>query len=718
MSMPKISVIVAVYNTELYLQKCIKSLINQTYSNLEIILVENGCTDSCPEICAAYAAKDDRIKVIHLSPNNGVSPALNAGLDAATGDWIAFLDSDDWVEPDTCEYLLTKVLKYAADIGICGHYIQYSDHKVFSGWNSERLLNTEQAIEQLLRDEQFNAMWGRLWRGSLFEGLRFPENEKMFGDAALAHHLFERAKRVVCLPRAKYYYFQRQGSIMRTQSLERPVNLYAVYKKRLCEMQEQWPQFYDLLADRCITYLLCVWHDYSKFPRKEQIKYQAQLQDMATFARKHYRTVPQYEEGGRLHKASLWLTQYAQWWSFGLIAFVDKLFIFRKNLITRIVHPPHENMGVDDLMGNVAKEDLPMLENPEPAFSENNIPVVFACSDVFIPHAAAAMRSLIDHTTASHNYDLIFLHTEISESNQRVMRTIVADFPNVSLRFFNIKEYIATEKLHVCAHFSAETFYRLLIPQFLRNYEKVIYLDSDLTILRDVAELFAVDLGENLLAAALDSGIISLCKLAPKIEDYLETVLRLKNPKLYFQAGVLVFNIREFNETFMPYELLNFAESHPFEWVDQDVLNVRCNGRVHILDFKWDVITYVRDIADQLKAESESLYKAYLESYEEPYIVHHAGPTKPWYDPQIDYAEVYWKYARQTPFYEITLYRMMQNIYAPLPATQPYRSRARKLADKLLPKGSRRRNLAKKILPKGSKRWEFCKKIYYKIFKR
>lgn len=360
-----------------------------------------------------------------------------------------------------------------------------------------------------------------------------------------------------------------------------------------------------------------------------------------------------------------------------------------------------------------------MLETPMPAFTDNNIPVVFACSDVFIPHAAAAMQSLIEHSSASYNYDLIFLHTEISESNQRVMQTMVTGFANVSLRFVNVKEHIVPERLHVHAQYSVETFYRLLIPQLLQNYEKIIYLDSDITILHDVADLLKADIGDNLLGATYDPGMICMYETdLQQTKSYMDNILQLKQPNLYFQAGVLVFNIYQFNKTFAPYELLEFAEKNEYIYVDQDLLNVKCSGRVHILDLRWDVMPTVKSNIDWSKVGLESLHNAYLKSYKEPYIVHHASQIKPWFYPPIDYAEVYWKYARQTPFYEVTLYRMMQNIYAPLPATQPYRSRARKLADKLLPKGSRRRNLAKIILPKGSKRWEFCKKIYYKIFKR
>lgn len=119
--MDKISVIVPVYKTEQYLNRCVQSITDQTYKNLEIILVDDGSPDNCPEMCDQWAKKDERIKVIHKR-NGGISSARNAGLDSATGDYIMFADSDDWMEPDMAEFLYRLIVKYDADISRCGFY--------------------------------------------------------------------------------------------------------------------------------------------------------------------------------------------------------------------------------------------------------------------------------------------------------------------------------------------------------------------------------------------------------------------------------------------------------------------------------------------------------------------------------------------------------------------------------------------------------------------
>ena len=119
----KISIIVPVYKVEKYLDKCVNSIVGQTYKNLEIILVDDGSPDNCPAMCDEWAQKDSRIKVIHKK-NGGLSSARNAGLDACTGDYIGFVDSDDWIEPDMYEYLLNIGMKNNADVSRCEFVIE------------------------------------------------------------------------------------------------------------------------------------------------------------------------------------------------------------------------------------------------------------------------------------------------------------------------------------------------------------------------------------------------------------------------------------------------------------------------------------------------------------------------------------------------------------------------------------------------------------------
>lgn len=173
MIQPRISVIIPVYNVEPYLRRCLESVVLQTYKNLEIILVDDGSTDKSGSICDEYALNDERINVIHKK-NGGLSSACNVGLAAATGDWIGWVDSDDWAEQDMFEYMLRGAEKYDADAAVCSRYEWQLNRKVFKGWKSEEIYDGEQALRALLEDEEINNFrWDKLWKRSFFLILNF-----------------------------------------------------------------------------------------------------------------------------------------------------------------------------------------------------------------------------------------------------------------------------------------------------------------------------------------------------------------------------------------------------------------------------------------------------------------------------------------------------------------------------------------------------------------
>lgn len=317
MNAPKISVIVPVYNVEPYLPKCLDSIVGQTYQNLEIILVDDGSPDNCGSICDAYAARYGYIKVIHKA-NGGVSSARNAGMAAATGEWIGWVDSDDWIEPEMYDSMIKKACELEADIVVCSRYEQYRSHSVFRGWEEEQILNTEDALKQLLKNEKMqNFLWDKLWRQELFQGQSFPEG-RTFEDIAVMHRLFARAKRVVCLPEANYHYLQRPGSIVDNKSLENQINHFRAAKLRLDEMRGEWPGFIYLLESQCVASSITIWCAYYKNLPEERIKYDETLKEISGFAKKNYRHALRHMSLGITGRAVLRLTPYTAWWSFGL----------------------------------------------------------------------------------------------------------------------------------------------------------------------------------------------------------------------------------------------------------------------------------------------------------------------------------------------------------------------------------------------------------------
>ncbi len=213
MEQPKISVIVPVYKVEPYLRKCLDSIVNQTYRNLEIILVDDGSPDNCGAICDEYAAKDERILVIHQA-NAGVSAARNAGLDVMTGEYINYVDSDDWLELDTFEYLIKLVEKYDADVTVCGFWEDGNGLCMEYRPLANDLVLPYGGVDfsQEEWDQTAFNICGKLYRASLLGCFRYPFKVIYGEDTLYLTQCFVRAQKVVFGIEPKYHYFQRQDS--------------------------------------------------------------------------------------------------------------------------------------------------------------------------------------------------------------------------------------------------------------------------------------------------------------------------------------------------------------------------------------------------------------------------------------------------------------------------------------------------------------------------
>lgn len=211
----KISVIVPIYNVEKYLDRCVKSLINQTYKNIEIILVEDGSPDKCPEMCDDYATYDSRIKVVHKE-NGGLSDARNVGIEISSGSFIAFVDSDDWVEKDFIEELYSNIKRENADISIVGYALIWDSGKEITyGDNNDYLVyNQEDAIKELLKQKKFQCMvCQKMYKREIFSDIKFPYG-KIYEDVAVGLPTFLKANKVVFSGKPKYFYYQREDSIV------------------------------------------------------------------------------------------------------------------------------------------------------------------------------------------------------------------------------------------------------------------------------------------------------------------------------------------------------------------------------------------------------------------------------------------------------------------------------------------------------------------------
>lgn len=283
-----------------------------------------------------------------------------------------------------------------------------------------------------------------------------------------------------------------------------------------------------------------------------------------------------------------------------------------------------------------------------PAFEKNNIALAFAANDFFVPYMATMIYSVVENGSKDNNYDIVILTSDISTENQRTLAEMTKPFENVSLRVVNVEEYIAGYEFFIGnkENFTKESYYRLLIPEIMGSYDKVLYLDGDMVALTDVAELYQTDLGDCLLASSRDlCGLMCYYNPLENRRHYRDRVLRLKEPENYFIAGMLLINIPAFQETYDTRYLLDFATSKNWLQHDQDILNVLCEGRVKLVSAAWDVIK--PELWQYLpKIYAEELQK----SIENVKIAHFGGDLKPWIHLDAPFGEYFWQYAAQTPY--------------------------------------------------------------------
>lgn len=235
-----ISVIVPIYRVEEYLDECVASVVNQTYRNLEIILVDDGSPDHCPQMCDEWAVRDSRIKVIH-KVNGGLSDARNAGIEIATGEYIAFVDSDDFITPDMLEKLHAALVKADADIAACG--ILTCEGEKQTAWGCRDTVGTPKQIYALLYNDTAYpvAAWNKLYRRSCWETLRFPVG-KTCEDAFTTYQLIHNARRIVMIPEALYCYRIRPGSIMTSAFSLKKMDEEAAWRCNYEFMEQHYPQ--------------------------------------------------------------------------------------------------------------------------------------------------------------------------------------------------------------------------------------------------------------------------------------------------------------------------------------------------------------------------------------------------------------------------------------------------------------------------------------------
>lgn len=218
-SMPTVSLIVPIYNVNAYLPKCIESLLSQTFKNIEIILIDDGSTDNSGDICDQYKKRDPRIRVMHQK-NQGVSHARNVGMDQAVGEYISFIDGDDWISSNYVEILLKAINSQPdIDISFCEYYTVLNDRFIPHAYNSNDMIyDNITGIYLLCQDKKIkNYVWGKLFKKELFTHIHFPKDRCMCEDMATLYKVFYQARKILHINTPAYYYLVRKESSIHSE---------------------------------------------------------------------------------------------------------------------------------------------------------------------------------------------------------------------------------------------------------------------------------------------------------------------------------------------------------------------------------------------------------------------------------------------------------------------------------------------------------------------
>ena len=261
------------------------------------------------------------------------------------------------------------------------------------------------------------------------------------------------------------------------------------------------------------------------------------------------------------------------------------------------------------------------------------IPIFFAIDDSYTPLLAVALQSLIDNASKNYYYCIKVLHTDVQENHIKQIKKYESE--NINIEFVDLNYYInkVKDKLYTRDYYTNTTYFRLFLPELYPQYDKVLYLDSDIIVVGDISELYNTDMGTNLVAAAPDD-IIQKNKV---FQDYAELVVGVAKYQHYFNAGVLLMNLDELRKFKFQEKFLYLLEKIKFSVAqDQDYLNRLCKGRVTLISHDWDVMPYVND---ETKPEDIKL-------------IHYNFAYKPWHFEDITYNEYFWEYAKKTEFYD------------------------------------------------------------------
>lgn len=374
-------------------------------------------------------------------------------------------------------------------------------------------------------------------------------------------------------------------------------------------------------------------------------------------------------------------------------------------------------------------QQLLFIEHPEaikplnPFWGNNQVTITSNFNNKYVYPFSVSLLSILNKVNERDKYEIIILSEDITLKNKNILKAIVNKYNNVHLSFYNPFYLLNDAKLFdTISVYSKDLFIRTIIPFALSNYNKVIVIDADTVVKRDLAELFNVDIKDCLMGAVRDvvyGGYLN--GMVPGTMEYAKEVLRLKNPYDYCNTGVIVLNCKRIREEYRLKDIIKIIGKRKYRIYEQDILNMIFRENIFFLEENWNLFTYTNQTIKQC-AEMAPLseYLKYEEARKDPYVIHYAAHPKPWWANDADFGVEFWKIARESPFYEELAAQLYWNVANDLYEFKRHggfsESFPRRVAGIFFPKGSKRREYLKIIFPKESRLYQWTRKIYYSLF--
>ncbi|MBR1649188.1 MAG: glycosyltransferase [Alphaproteobacteria bacterium] len=638
-----LSVIIPVHNVEKYLEQCLTSVVNQTYENLEIICVNDGSTDNSMAILESYAANDKRIKIINQQ-NRGLSLARNAGIEKASGELIAFLDSDDWLELDFYEKLINRLQKDNSDIAIGETYYKYPHYTGKNEWVNMFNFKKDTDVIDTIFDKQnliySCACWNKVYRSSLIQdnNIRFPAG-LLIEDVPFTFAAIINARKISLVRGAILNYRRAGGTIMDKAHANRtPFFIFDVYK--ICDdelknmnLDKQSFLLYKDILDHFKIFNIFNWskatHDTFKkefFAKMKKIFKGIKL--------KNNRFVT--PDSKLIHRAVVKSSDYKT--AMERVNNPDKSSNKLSQKIFSIKNKIKNNRKykVITLLGMSMK----IRVKNKPCVPDCIMDIFFATDDKFAEYLSVAMASILATARPKDYHRFYILDGGVSEANKKHIANLkkIKDF---YLEYIKVDDDLFKDcpMTKECAHISRQTYYRYIIAKVKPDLDKALYLDGDIICKSSLSEFWNINI-DNYYAAAVEG----LSTATPSIAKRLGT-------QTSFNAGVLLINLKKWKEDNIPAKLFAntalLANQNKLVWQDQDVLNYTFKDCVLFVSPRFNlqynafVDTYCHQYSfDEIEAAKKN-----------PVIIHYNSPQKPWNEECAHPLwKEYYKYLKLTPY--------------------------------------------------------------------